>query len=289
MLAVDTIALIFDFDDTLLPDSTTLLLESRGIDADRFWTVDAKALLDQGYDPAVAYLNLILENTGSGKPLGNLSIQDLRAFGATLDDKFFPGVKDLAADLRSMVAEIAKDVAVELYIVSGGLQDVIDGSAFVRETFEGTYGCMFGADDSGVLKRIKRSITFTEKTRYLFEINKGLTPADTLGNQYLVNKFVSEKARRIPFRNMIYVGDGLTDIPSFSLVQKNGGTAFGIFKPAVIASAKRAFLEFVKTDRVVSMHSPKFAADEDLGSLLRAATHTVASQIILARKQAEYR
>lgn len=285
----DVIALVFDFDDTLLPDSTTLLLESRGIDPARFWKVDAKALLDQGYDPTVAYLNLILENIGADKPFGKLTSDDLRKFGATLDDKFFPGVYDLAADLRALVKEVAKDIAIELYIISGGLQDVIDGSAFVRETFDAAYGCMFGADQEGVLKRIKRTITFTEKTRYLFEINKGITPADTAANQYLVNKYIPDEARRIPFKNMIYVGDGLTDIPCFSLVQKNGGTAFGIFKPAVAASAKRAFLEFVKTDRVASTHSPKFAADEDLGALLRAAVTTNASQIYLARKQAEFR
>lgn len=285
----EVIALIFDFDDTLLPDSTTMLLESRGIDTDRFWKIDAKSLLDEGYDPTIAYLNLILENIGPDKPLGNLTNKDLSAFGATLDDKFFPGVFELADDLRALVRETSRDISVEFYIISGGLQEVILGSKFVRETFDGVYGCLFGEDESGVLKRIKRTITFTEKTRYLFEINKGITQADTLQNQYLVNKHVPEDTRRVAFRNMIYVGDGLTDIPCFSLVQKNRGTAFGIFKPTVKSSAKRAFLEFVKTDRVASTHSPKFAADEDLGALLRAAVATNASQIYLARKQAELR
>ena len=145
---------------------------------------------------------------------------------------------------------------------------------------------MFGTDDTGVLKRIKRALTFTEKTRYLFEINKGITPADTIANKYVVNKHIPPEERRVPFKNMIYVGDGLTDIPCFSLVQRMGGTAFGIFKPAVAASAKRAFLEFVKTDRVASTHSPRFAADEDLGALLRAAATTCAQRIYLSRKQA---
>lgn len=284
----DVIAVVFDFDDTLLPDSTTLLLESRGIDPDKFWKIDAKNLLDQGFDPTLAYLNLILENIGPDKPFGNLRSEDLRAFGKTLDNKFFPGVKGLADELRAMVKEVAKDITIEFYIISGGLQDVIDGSDFVRSTFDATYGCLFGADESGTLKRIKRTITFTEKTRYLFEINKGISPLDTSKNQYLVNKHIPDRERRIPFKNMIYVGDGLTDIPCFSLIQKNGGTAFGIFKPAVAASAKRAFLEFVKTDRVASTHSPRFAAEEDLGALLRAAVTTSASRIVLARKQAEF-
>jgi hypothetical protein len=285
----DVIALVFDLDDTLLPDSTTMLLESKGIDAERFWKVDAKALLDQGYDPTIAYLNLILDNVGDKKPLGNLTIQELHDFGATLEDKFFPGVNTLARDLRDLVKKISRDIAVELYIVSGGLQDIMDGSSFINETFEAIYGCQFGADENGVLKKIKRTITFTEKTRYLFEINKGIRPPDTVSNQYLVNKFIPEGTRRVPFRNIIYVGDGLTDIPSFSLVQKNGGTAFGIFKPNEAASAKRAFLEFLKTGRVVGTYSPKFAEGEDLGGMIRAAVTTTASRIIIDRGQAENR
>ncbi len=263
-----------------------MLLQSHGIDPGTFWKTEAKALLLQGYDPTLAYLNLILERVGTDKPLGNLTNDDLRAFGATLDNKFYPGVATLAADLRNLVKTIARDITVEMYIVSGGLQEVISGSKFVRETFEAAYGCVFGTDSNGILKDIKRTITFTEKTRYLFEINKGITPVDTVDKHDLVNKDIAEDKRRIPFKNMIYCGDGLTDIPCFSLMKKNGGTAFGIFKPADKASAKRAFLEFLKTNRVLSTHSPKFSEDEDLGALLRATVTTIASRIVIDRKQA---
>ncbi len=282
----DIIALVFDLDDTLLPDSTTQLLASRGIDTDHFWKVEAKALSEQGYDPTVSYLNLILEKVGSDKPLGNLTIQDLREFGKTLDDKFFPNLDTLLQDLRELVKQIAKDISVEMYIVSGGIQDVIDGSNFIRENFEACYGCQFGADDDGLLKRIKRTITFSEKTRYLFEINKGLRPQDTARNQYLVNQHIEESKRRIPLQNMIYVGDGLTDIPCFSLIQKNGGTAFGIMKKE---TARRTFLEFLKTGRVSGAYSPRFGTDDDLGMLLRAAVASTASRILIERKQVDAR
>lgn len=110
----DVIAVVFDFDDTLLPDSTTLLLESRGIDPDKFWKIDAKNLLDQGFDPTLAYLNLILENIGPDKPFGNLRSEDLRAFGKTLDNKFFPGrfaaEEDLGALLRAAVTTSASRI-----------------------------------------------------------------------------------------------------------------------------------------------------------------------------------
>lgn len=74
----DIIAVIFDFDDTLAPDSTTKLLRSRGIDTDRFWRKDVSALVEQGWDASHAWLRLLLDNVGPDKPLGELTNSDLR-------------------------------------------------------------------------------------------------------------------------------------------------------------------------------------------------------------------
>ncbi|MBI1272301.1 haloacid dehalogenase-like hydrolase [bacterium] len=283
-----TIAIIFDFDDTLLPDSTSELLESRGIDSMEFWRTEAKALLDRGYDPTHAYLNLILDRVGEKKELGLLSNKALSEFGATLDETFYPGVKSLFRDLKKVVAGVSDQLSIEFYIISGGLQAVMDGSPFIKENFTATYGCQFGeCPETGLIKNIKRAITFTEKTRYLFEINKGITPGDTQENQYVVNIDVNERERRIPFKNMIYLGDGHTDVPCFSLVKKNGGIAFGIFRPGEESSARKAFLDFLRTDRVLSTHAPKYTKTAELGALLRIAVRNIADRIIVDRKQAE--
>src|SRR5207249_3959701 len=130
------IAVIFDFDDTLVPDSTSALLKSVGIDPHQFWTVDAKALVDQGYDPPTAYLNLLLDRVGPGKPLGALTNRGLREFGATLDTTWFPGLPDFFTQLEERV-KIHRDVTVEFYIISGGLEEIISGSAIVRKHFKG--------------------------------------------------------------------------------------------------------------------------------------------------------
>ena len=282
------IAIVFDFDDTLLPDSTSELLESRGIDAMEFWRNEAKALLDLGYDPTHAYLNLILDRVGKGKELGEISNKSLNQFGATLDDTFYPGVKSLFRDLKKTVTSVSDQLSIEFYIISGGLQAVMDGSKFIKENFTATYGCQFGeCQKTGLIKNIKRAITFTEKTRYLFEINKGITPDDTNRNQYVVNIDVNEKERRIPFKNMIYLGDGHTDVPCFSLVKKNGGIAFGIFRPGEEASARKAFLDFLRTDRVLSTHAPKYTKTAELGALLRIAVKNIANRILVDSKQAE--
>jgi len=170
---------------------------------------------------------------------------------------------------------------IEFYIVSGGLQDVLEGSKTLRRYFSGIYACDLAEDDeTGLVKHVKLCVTFTEKTKYLFEINKGIKPKQARSNPYLVNKNVDVEKRRIPFKNMVYVGDGLTDIPCFSLLKKLSGTAFGVFDPAQSKSAKRALVEFLKPDRVISVHAPRIRelsmvvhALNALGFLLRVGEH----------------
>jgi len=283
----DIVAVVFDFDDTLVPDSTTMLLKSHGIDTDDFWGIQARELIHQGYDPPTAYLNLMLRNVGEGKPLGLLTNQKLTEFGASLDTKFHDGLPQFFEDVWLEVKSRFKNIEVEFYIVSAGLQAVMEGSGIVRKYFRAAYGCQLAGDDErGVLKYIKRCITFTEKTRYLFEINKGIDPSESRSNPYLVNKFFAEGDRRIPFTNMIYVGDGITDIPCFSMIEKFKGLAFGVFDPGKRDKAKQALEEFLQPHRVVSMHAPKFTPDSELGAMLRTAVANRCLAIQLHRKAA---
>lgn len=280
------LAVVFDFDDTLLPDSTTALLRSAGIDTTEFWNIKAPRLLDEGFDFTLAYLHLLLELVGKNKPLGVLSNKALGNFGASLDKAFYMGIPRLFNDLRKAVSAV-KGIDIEFYVISSGLAAIIKGSKVIQDNFTGVYGCEFSeAPETGCIRYLKRCVTFTEKTRFLFEINKGITPAMTAKNPMAVNKDRKDGERRIPFKNMIYVGDGLTDIPCFSLVSKNGGTAFGIFHPDKQKSAKRAFLEFLKTGRVVSCHAPKYRPTDELGSLLRAAVTTRCNAIDIERQAA---
>jgi len=280
-LPSNVIALVFDFDDTLVPDSTSKFLDLKGIPSKNFWKKDAKALVRSGCDPTLAFLKLFLDNIGPNKPLGLLTNKDLRKFGKTLDDHIYPGLPGLFDDLKRTVKRF-RDVSIEFYIVSGGLQPIIEGTGLVRKHhFSAVYGCQLGEEPgTNTVKFIKRAISFTEKTRYLFEISKGILPSKARRNPYLVNEF---PGTRIPFSNMIYVGDGLTDIPCFSLVGKRGGIPFGVFDSTKTRSAKRAFLKFLIPGRVKGMHTPRYGREDDLGIHLRSAVATICSQIKLAR------
>ena len=282
------IAVVFDFDDTLMPDSTTELIKEHGIDAEEFWGKTVRELILRGYEPALAYLNRLLENVGPDKPLGLMTNQGLREYGKTLGSRFYPGVTSLFKDLHEIAQSISTNVNLEFYIVSGGLQDLMEDIPLLQKHTSAIYGCQFGENpQTGLIHQIKKCVTFTEKTRYLFEINKGIKAKDVASNKYAVNRDVPLCRRRVPFQNMIYIGDGLTDIPCFSLVKRLGGMTFGVFNPSEESAAKRALQEFLNTDRVISMHAPRYRKTDELGALLRAAVSAVAQRAHLQGSEAE--
>lgn len=263
----NTIALIFDFDDTLTNDSTTELLRRYGVNPQEFWNEHVGKRVHDQWDPTLAYLDLLLEFVGTGQPLGNPSNQTLREFGASLE--FYQGIPQLFDDLKTIVDKHrVSNPSVEFYIVSGGLEEIIKGTT-IAPYFSGIWGCTF-AEADGRITKIKNAVSFTEKTKYLFFINKGLA-ADARAKQYCVNQFMRPENRRIPFDNMIYIGDGLTDVPCFSLIQHSGGKAFGVFDPRRDDSPKKAWEQLVAPHRVATMNSPRYGEKDDLGALIRAA------------------
>ena len=280
----DHLAVIFDYDDTLVPDSTSLFLQSKGIDVEDFWGRRAKELVESGFDSPLAYLQLMLDEAKPGGDLEGLTLSELQEFGATLDDLYFDGLPEFFNDLRTIVGD-HRDITIEFFIISSGIQSIIEGSTVVRDHINGVYACRLAEDpNTGVVSRIKRCVTFTEKTRYLFEINKGIEPAKSARNPGLVNKKVDE--RRIPLEHMIYVGDGLTDIPCFTLVKNGGGIAFGVFDPNKPSKAKLALEEFLSAGRTTSTHFPRYGEEHELGLLIRTAVLQRCSAIGIERQQA---
>jgi hypothetical protein len=284
-----TIAVVFDFDDTLVPDSTSKLLrEMAGLsDAEvaNFWRSRAAGLVQKGYDQTHAYLKLLLAEARPEGLLAEVTNGDLRAFGKSLDNDFYPGIPEIFDDLRVKVSETV-GLTIEFYIVTSGLEDVVRGSEIVRRYFRGVYGCLLAGDsDDGPLRYIRRAVTFSEKTRFLFEINKGIPYDKSVANPLLVNTAVSEEVRPVPFENMIYLGDGLTDIPCFSLVENLGGKAFGILQEEKIAG-KSALSEMLGNRRARSLNAPKYGEHDDLGIILRTTVGGVCTDILYRRQQA---
>ena len=231
------IAVIWDFDKTLIDGyMEDPILEDNGIDPRDFWR-EVNALPDkyrkeQGVkvNPDTIYLNHMIRYAKEGK-LKGLSNARLREYGRSM--KFYPGVPEIFALTRKVIDNDKckeYDIRLEHYIVSSGLAAVIRGS-LANDCVDGIWGCEFieGEDGSGgrIISEIGYTIDNTTKTRALFEINKGV---GKLGD-ITVNTTIPEEARRVHFINMVYVADGPSDIPAFSVVKRNGGATFAIYPP----------------------------------------------------------
>ncbi len=294
-MQANVIAVIFDYDDTLVPDSTTYLLRKKKIDVKKFWERDFKKLVSQHYDPPHAYLKLILDNVGNGKKLQGLSNNELRKIGKEVETTLYPGFKSLISDLKKTVADYDRQngiaVKIEFFVISGGLEEVIKGNKFICDNFSGIYGCRLGNDandNSKPLTTIKRTITFTEKTKFIFEINKGISQSDSDADPSAVNAEVEEKERTVLFKNMIYVGDGLTDIPCFSLLGKNGGSCFAVkHMNRSLSERLKIYREIIKTKRTYNQAPPNYRKDQLLGDNLRLAVMSLCQDIVLAKHKAK--
>ena len=163
-------------------------------------------------------------------------------------------------------------VTIDYYILSEGLEPIIQGTE-IADRCEAVYASRLGADSEGTIQRIQRPISFTDKTRYLYEINKGITPEEARKNPYEVNTQVDPEERRIPFENMIYIGDGITDIPCFSLVKDRGGRVFGVIdsdgEGSKGSAKQRAIRDIGSPRRAGNLNNPMYGESGRLGSLLR--------------------
>jgi len=226
----NVIAIISDCDDTLCEDTTTFLIRKLGLDSEVFWR-SVNRTVSKGWDPPLAYMRKIIRLTSRRQI--DLTNAKLRRLGANL--KFFPGVTKMFDELHSMVQdEFNSEILLEFYVITCGFEEVIKGSQ-IAPYLKGVFGCTFDVyPKTGKLRFPKSIVTFTEKTKFIFAINKGISGETLRKRPYEVNSASKEDERPVPFCNMIYIGDGPSDIPCFSLVMKNGGHGIGVFRKGAV-------------------------------------------------------
>lgn len=254
------IACVWDFDKTLIPDYMQVPLFRRyGIDEPTFWA-ETNALAEnyrrRGYRiaPEISYLNHLLTYVLAGKMPG-LGNKVLRECGAEI--KLYPGLPKFFESSRAWVRTkpeyMKHEIQLEHYVVSTGLAEMIRGSALAPH-LDAIWACEFienplqpgflqqkefPLEAASEIAQIGVMIDNTTKTRAIFEINKGTNKNAAID----VNAKVTPEDRRIPLQNMIYIADGPSDVPSFSVVKKGGGKTYAVYNPAVRA-------EFEQNDRL---------------------------------------
>lgn len=243
--AQNVVAFIWDFDKTLTPSyMQDPIFEKYDVDAREFWR-EVNSLVEHYRDRDLqvskdtAYLGHMLSYIDGG-PFEGLTNKILRELGAKVP--LAPGMPEFMDRMRSIVRDDVRfsknEIRVEHYIVSTGLRQMIEGNP-IRTHVDGVWACELLSDPPGPgydeklekleltdkLTQVGYTLDNTTKTRAIFEINKGVNREPNLD----VNARMDPDERRVPMQNMIYIADGPSDIPVFSVVGRAGGATLGVY------------------------------------------------------------
>ncbi len=219
------IALVYDFDGTLSPKSMQeyTVLPNLGVkELGVFWDKVSEESRTTGAENTLVWMRRIKELAQDERQA--ITREYFKECGR--DILYFKGVEAFFGEINRYVKAATKGrMKVRHYIVSAGLKEILDGIS-IRGEFHNMFGSEYHYDEYGRPDFPKIVITDTIKTQYMFRINKG---KENLGDS--INEHMPEADRPIPFENMIYVGDGLTDVPAMTLTKKSGGHAIAVYQP----------------------------------------------------------
>lgn len=217
-----TVAIMYDFDKTLCTKDMQeyTFIPELGMKTAEFWEKSSKLSKEVQMDPILAYMYVMIDEAHRAKK--SIHRNDFVKLGKDLE--FYHGVKEWFEHINQIGKELQLDI--EHYIISSGLREIIEGSCIYKE-FKEVFACEYLYDENDVACWPKNAVNYTTKTQFLYRINKGVLD---VSNDKDLNKYTPENNRSIPFRNMIYIGDGLTDVPCMKLVKVNGGYSIAVYR-----------------------------------------------------------
>ncbi|WP_321478446.1 HAD family hydrolase [uncultured Bacteroides sp.] len=250
-----TVALIYDFDGTLSPGNMQEygFIQAAGLDAHEFWSKNTKMKENQDASEILCYMKLMIDEARH-KGL-ELSKKSLKQYGK--DVELFIGVHEWFGLITKYGEE--KGVKIEHYINSSGLKEIIEGTPIARE-FKRIYACSFYYSPDGAAEWPAVAVDFTAKTQFLFMINKGI---EFVKDNKKVNEFKPDIDRPVPFKNMIYFGDGETDVPCMKLIKQQGGKSIAVFNPKIRAK-KTSAEKLIAENRVNFVCPADYSKDSEI-------------------------
>lgn len=265
------LAICYDFDKTLSPDDMQAqgYIQSVGYDIKEFWNKSNGLANENDMDTNLAYMYTMMTEAE-----GNFvfSKKNLAEYGAKV--KLFNGVEDWFERIRAYGKQ--HHVIVEHYIISSGLKEMIEGTSIAKNgAFEKIYASSFYYNERGVAVWPAQVINYTSKTQFLFRIEKGTLDI----NDPAVNEYFSPNKIRVPFRNIVYIGDSDTDIPCMKLVNSSGGHSIGVYNPDTKDKSK--VMKMMNDNRIRHYAPADYSENKELDQLIKAIIDKTASYEVL--------
>ena len=251
------IAFLYDFDKTLCTTDMEdyAFIPSLGFTPSEFWGKANEFGWQNRMDGLLAYMyTMIQECAVQGI---NLDRPFLNRCGQSI--QLFPGVRDWFARINAFGESLG--VQVEHYIISSGLREIIEGSGIAHE-FREIYACEFYYNENGDACWPKLDVNFTNKTQFVYRINKGILD---VSRDKELNDSMPDDSKRIPFTNMIYMGDGLSDVPCMKMMRAYGGQAIAVYQ----ASNRQGVEKLLADGRVDFIFPADYRADTELDRTVR--------------------
>ena len=253
-----TVALIYDFDGTLSPGNMQEFgfIQAIGKGKEEFWKKNKELSEKNDANGILCYMYLMLQAAKNNDI--SLKRESFIQFGSQVE--LFNGVREWFTLINQYGRSIGLDI--KHYINSSGLKEMIEGTSIAKE-FENIYACSFLYDIDGVAYWPGVAVDYTTKTQFLFKINKGIKE---VSDNTKINEFIHESERPVPFENMIYFGDGETDIPCMKMVKDHGGHSIAVYgNPQKRATAYK----LINDNRVNFACSADYRKDKDIYAVVK--------------------
>lgn len=231
-----TVCLMYDFDKTLCDRDMQEydFIPSIGMTAEEFWGKTNEIANRDHMERILSYMYLMLEEAKKK----NIKVTKEYLNCCAKSMKLYKGVTTWFKRINEFGESIGLNI--EHYVLSSGIKEIIEGSAIAHE-FKEIYGCQFHYNEEGIADWPLNSVNYTLKTQYIHRISKGVL--DITNDLDLNNKMDPNKDRHCEFKNMIYMGDGLTDVPCFKMVSEKGGKAIALYQKGKINKASDLLLD----------------------------------------------
>ena len=250
------VAIMYDFDKTLCTKDMQnyRFIPSLGIEVGEFWDYTNYVQTTEKMDSVLAYMYAAVKiSKEKNIPIKRSGLEEN---GKSIE--FFPGVVEWFKRINEFGK--ANNVEIEHYVISSGMKEIIDGTIISGE-FKNIFACEYLYDDEGNAVWPKTAVNYTNKTQFVYRINKGVLD---VSNDTDLNRSMPDDSKRIPFENMIYIGDGLSDVPCMKMMKSYGGKAIAVYQ-----QLDEKVKELLRKDRVDFIYPADYSENSGLDKTVK--------------------